>query len=199
MVETKKVFRDTFEHESREPHVPTRMTLECDVKAEYHDRRYVAEARDAVRDLLGRDNDSDTDDSDTDEDYDEYHRADDDRNVAKAKTRAQLAKEKWRRGMDKIAHERIKSDEIALRQMRSSDASDKARPIGEMARMALEGVRDAVAGNAAALKFGAERRRDEVEYFDDDADWLVPSSAKGGRRRQPTVRRELYGPHTERL
>ena len=199
VVETKKVFRDTFEHESREPHVPTRMTLECDVKAEYHDRRYVAEARDAVRDLLGRDNDSDTDDSDTDDEYDQYHRAADDRNVAKAKTRAQLAKEKWRRGMDKIAHERIKSDEIALRQMRSSDASDKARPIGEMARMALEGVRHAVAGNAAALKLGAERRRDEVEYFDDEADWLAPSSAKGGRRRQPTVRRELYGPHTERL
>ena len=53
MVETKKVFRDTFEHESREPHVPTRMTLECDVKAEYHDRRYVAEARDAVREHPG--------------------------------------------------------------------------------------------------------------------------------------------------
>ena len=68
-----------------------------------------------------------------------------------------------------------------------------------MARMALEGVRGAVAGNAAALKFGAEARRDEVEYFDDEADWLAPSSAKGGRRRQPTVRRELYGPHTERL
>ena len=53
--------------------------------------------------------------------------------------------------------------------------------------------------SAAALKFGAEARRDEVEYFDDEADWRVPSSAKGGRRRQPTVRRELYGPHTERL
>ena len=78
---------------------------------------------------------------------------------------AQLAKEKWRRGMDKIAHERIKSDEIALRQMRSSDASDKARPIGEMARMALEGVRHAVAGNATALKFGAEARRDAAARF----------------------------------
>ena len=81
----------------------SRMTIEADAKVAA-DKIHAAESRDAVRDLLGRDNDSDTDDSDTDDEYDDYHRANDDRNTAKAKTRAQLAREKWRRGMDKVAH-----------------------------------------------------------------------------------------------
>ena len=102
--------------------------------------------------------------------------------------------------MDKVAHGRTKSDEIALRRMRSSDASDKNRSMGEMARMALEGLREVVATNVTALRLGSELGGgDEVKYFDDEADWLASSSAMGRRRRQPTVRRELYGPHTERL
>ena len=201
VVETKKVSRDELVNERDVPTsvLVSRMTIEADAKVAA-DKIHAAESRDAVRDLLGRDNDSDTDDSDTDDEYDDYHRANDDRNTAKAKTRAQLAREKWRRGMDKVAHGRTKSDEIALRRMRSSDASDKNRSMGEMARMALEGLREVVATNVTALRSGSELGGgDEVKYFDDEADWLASSSAMGRRRRQPTVRRELYGPHTERL
>lgn len=201
VVDTKKVSRDELVNERDVPVgvLASRMTIEADAKVAL-DRRYAAEARDAVRDLLGRDNDSDTDNSDTDDEYDNYHRANDDRNVAKAKTRAQLAREKWRKGMEVVAHNRTRSDRIALRQMRSSDASDKNRSMGEMARMALEGLREVVATNVTALRLGSDLGGgDEVRYFDDDADWLASSSAMGRRRRQPTVRRELYGPHTERL
>ena len=201
VVETKKVSRDELVNERDVPTsvLVSRMTIEADAKVAA-DKIYAAEARDAVRDLLGRDNDSDTDDSDTDDEYDDYHRANDDRNTAKAKTRAQLAREKWRRGMDKVAHGRTKSDQIALRRMRSSDASDKNRSMGEMARMALDGLREVVATNVTALRLGSGAGGgDEVKYFDDEADWLASSSATGRRRRQPTVRRELYGPHTERL
>ena len=207
VVDTKKVSRDELVNERDVPVgvLASRMTIEADAKVAL-DRRYAAEARDAVRDLLGRDNDSDTDDSDTDDEYDDYHRANDDRNVAKAKTRAQLARERWRKGMEIVAHNRTRSDRIALRQMRSSDASDKNRSMGEMARMALEGLREVVATNVTALRLGSELGGGDeglgyegLGYFDDDADWLASSSAMGRRRRQPTVRRELYGPHTERL
>ena len=201
VVETKKVSRDELVNERDVPTsvLVSRMTIEADAKVAA-DKIYAAEARDAVRDLLGRDNDSDTDDSDTDDEYDDYHRANDDRNTAKAKTRAQLAREKWRRGMDKVAHGRTKSDQIALRRMRSSDASDKNRSMGEMARMALDGLREVVATNVTSLRLGSGAGGgDEVKYFDDEADWLASSRATGRRRRQPTVRRELYGPHTERL
>ena len=83
VVDTKKVSRDELVNERDVPVgvLASRMTIEADAKVAL-DRRYAAEARDAVRDLLGRDNDSDTDDSDTDDEYDDYHRANDDRNVA---------------------------------------------------------------------------------------------------------------------
>ena len=71
---------------------------------------------------------------------------------------------------------------------------------GEMARMALDGLREVVATNVTSLRLGSGAGGgDEVKYFDDEADWLASSRATGRRRRQPTVRRELYGPHTERL
>ena len=156
VVETKKVSRDELVNERDVPTsvLVSRMTIEADAKVAL-DKIYAAEGRDAVRDLLGRDNDSDTDDSDTDDEYDDYHRANDDRNVAKAKTRAQLARERWRRSMDKVAHGRTKSDRIALRRMRSSDASDKNRSMGEMARMALDGLREVVATNVTSLRLGS--------------------------------------------
>ena len=66
--------------------------------------------------------------------------------------------------------------------------------------MALDSLREVVATNVTALRLGSGAGGgDEVKYFDDEADWLASSSATGRRRRQPTVRRELYGPHTERL